>query len=123
MISRQSKKINRMLSKIIAGFQYGLSTTALAISKTTQNCLTEMERAHLIREQLIEITGNSAQVAVILLVAKGYAYKEITNCTGFKNESTIKNTNTAGRRKIITYLLHNPAERKILLSLLSTKSA
>lgn len=53
-------------------------------NQTIQKHLNETQKALLIKESLIQIIGNPKQVAIILLVAKGYYYKEITKYTRFK---------------------------------------
>ena len=70
--------------------------------------------AKLVQEKFLQITGNPEQVAVILLVSKGYAYKEIVQKTNYKSEGACRNAYLKGKKKIIEYINNYPNERKQL---------
>lgn len=74
--------------------------------------------ARLIQEKLQEITDNPEQVSVILLVAKGYRYREIVEKTSYKSEGACRNAYMKGKRRIVDYILKYPEEGRKLRSLL-----
>lgn len=78
----------------------------------------ERQMATLIHQKLQDITENTEQVKVILLVAKGYRYKEIVQKTSYKSEGACRNAYMKGKKRIVTYLIQHPAEGQELKSML-----
>lgn len=78
----------------------------------------ESQVAELIHQKLQDITENPEQVKVILLVAKGYRYKEIVEKTGYQSEGACRNAYLKGKKKIINYLIQYPAEGQELKRML-----
>ncbi|MEM1122229.1 MAG: hypothetical protein AAGJ18_17420 [Bacteroidota bacterium] len=78
----------------------------------------EIQVAKLIQEKLQEITENTEQVKVMLLVAKGYRYKEIVQKTTYQSEGACRNAYLKGKKRIVSYILANPAEGAKLKQLL-----
>lgn len=78
----------------------------------------ESQVASLIHQKLQEITENPEQVKVILLVAKGYRYKEIVEKTGYQSEGACRNAYLKGKKKIVNYLIQHPAEGQELKRML-----
>lgn len=70
----------------------------------------EKQIANLIRSKLLEITENPEQVKVILLIAKGYKYKEILDKTGYQSEGACRNAYMKGKKRIVNYILQYPQE-------------
>lgn len=80
----------------------------------------EAQVANLIKEKLQEITENAEQVKVILLVAKGYRYKEIVDKTTYKSEGACRNAYMKGKKRIINYILQHPEEGVRLKNMLTS---
>lgn len=78
----------------------------------------EKQVANLIKEKLQEITENAEQVKVILLVAKGYRYKEVVEKTSYQSEGACRNAYLKGKKRIVNYLLQHPEEGKELKRML-----
>ena len=78
----------------------------------------ESQVAGLIHQKLQDITENPEQVKVILLVAKGYRYKEIVEKTGYQSEGACRNAYLKGKKKIVNYLIQHPAEGQQLKRML-----
>ncbi|MEM1119136.1 MAG: hypothetical protein AAGJ18_01725 [Bacteroidota bacterium] len=78
----------------------------------------EKQVANLIKERLQEITENTEQVKVILLVAKGYRYKEIVGKTNYQSEGACRNAYLKGKKRIVNYLLQHPKEGQALKEML-----
>ena len=74
--------------------------------------------ALLIRNKLEEITGNAEQVKVLLLLAKGYKYKEILAKTNYQSEVSCRNACLKAKKKMAKYFLAYPAEGKKLRALI-----
>ena len=74
--------------------------------------------ADLIQEKLLQITENPQQVSVILLVSKGYKYKEIIQKTGYQSEGACRNAYMKAKKKIINYFLRHPGEGEKLRALI-----
>lgn len=78
----------------------------------------EQQVANLIKQKLQEITENEEQVKVILLVAKGYRYKEVVEKTSYQSEGACRNAYMKGKKRIVKYLLQHPEEGKELKRML-----
>jgi len=78
----------------------------------------ESQVASLIHQKLQDITENPEQVKVMLLVAKGYRYKEIVEKTGYQSEGACRNAYLKGKKKIVNYLIQHPAEGQELKQML-----
>ena len=78
----------------------------------------ENQVAALIYQKLQDITDNAEQVKVILLVAKGYRYKEIVQKTNYQSEGACRNAYMKGKKRIISYLIQHPVEGQELKALL-----
>ncbi|MEM6318269.1 MAG: hypothetical protein AAF960_11410 [Bacteroidota bacterium] len=78
----------------------------------------EVQIAKLIQEKLQAITENAEQVKVMLLVSKGYRYKEIVQKTTYQSEGACRNAYLKGKKRIVSYILANPAEGAELKQLL-----
>lgn len=78
----------------------------------------EQQVANIIKQKLQEITENAEQVKVILLVAKGYRYKEIVEKTSYQSEGACRNAYMKGKKRIVNYLLQHPQEGKELKRML-----
>ncbi len=78
----------------------------------------ENQMAAIIHQKLQDITENAEQVKVILLVAKGYRYKEIVQKTSYKSEGACRNAYMKGKKRIINYLIQHPAEGRELKRML-----
>ena len=63
-----------------------LVATERITARNDQYQFEERQMAALIHQKLQDITENTEQVKVILLVAKGYRYKEIVEKTTYKSE-------------------------------------
>ena len=87
-------------------------------SVTVQHPLEARQTARLIREKLLDITENEEQVKVMLLVAKGYRYKEIIEKTAYQSEGACRNAYTKGKKRVVQYIMDHPAEGKRLRDLL-----
>jgi len=72
------------------------------------------ERAQLIRKKLEQITGNAEQVKVLLLLTKGYSYKEIVQQTTYLSDGACRNACLKGKKKIAAYIVAYPEEGKQL---------
>ena len=78
----------------------------------------ESQMAALIHQKLQDITENAEQVKVILLVAKGYRYKEIVPKTSYQSEGACRNAYLKGKKRIVNYLTQHPQEGKALKAML-----
>lgn len=78
----------------------------------------ENQIAALIHQKLQDITENAEQVKVILLVAKGYRYKEIVQKTNYQSEGACRNAYMKGKKKIVNYLIQHPVEGQELKAML-----
>ena len=78
----------------------------------------ENQMAVLIMQKLQAITENTEQVKVLLLVAKGYKYKEIVERTSYQSEGACRNAYLKGKKRIVNYLVQHPAEGKELKAML-----
>jgi RNA polymerase sigma factor (sigma-70 family) len=81
----------------------------------------EKQIANIIKDKLQEITGNPEQVSVILLIAKGYKYKEIIEKTAYKSEGACRNAYMKGKKRIVNYILQYPEEGKKLKAMILGK--
>lgn len=93
------------------------ATKTLEFTKDTYQ-FEETQIANLLKEKLQEITENNEQVNVILLVAKGYRYKEIVEKTSYLSEGACRNAYMKGKKRIVKYILQNPSEGKKLKALI-----
>lgn len=76
----------------------------------SESIIEKTERAQLIKEKLEQITGNAEQVKVLLLLAKGYSYKEIVPKTSYLSDGACRNASSKAKQKIIAYILRHPEE-------------
>jgi len=95
-----------------------LATTQKVEATTDKYQFEESQMAELILQKLQDITENAEQVKVILLVAKGYKYKEIVTKTSYKSEGACRNAYLKGKKRIVNYLIQHPAEGKELKAML-----
>ena len=75
--------------------------------------------ANLIKDKLIEITQNPEQVKVILLISKGYRYKEVLEHTSYQSEGACRNAFLKGKKRIVQYILEHPEEGQRLKAMLT----
>jgi DNA-directed RNA polymerase specialized sigma24 family protein len=80
--------------------------------------LDSKESALIIKKKLIEWVGNEEQVKVLLLLTKGYSYKEILDLTNYKSETACRNAVVKGKKKIIDHLKQNPNDAQMIKELL-----
>lgn len=95
-----------------------LTVTQRIESSTDKYQFEESQMAELILQKLQDITENAEQVKVILLVAKGYKYKEIVAKTSYQSEGACRNAYMKGKKRIVNYLIQHPAEGKELKAML-----
>ncbi|MFK7982175.1 MAG: hypothetical protein AB8G86_19500 [Saprospiraceae bacterium] len=95
-----------------------LTATQRVEASTDKYEFEESQMAELILQKLQDITENAEQVKVILLVAKGYKYKEIVVKTSYQSEGACRNAYLKGKKRIVNYLVQHPAEGKELKAML-----
>lgn len=95
-----------------------LAATQRVEASTDKYQFEESQMAELILQKLQDITENAEQVKVILLVAKGYKYKEIVAKTSYQSEGACRNAYLKGKKRIVNYLVQHPAEGKELKAML-----
>lgn len=95
-----------------------LAATHRVEASTDKYQFEESQMAELILQKLQDITENAEQVKVILLVAKGYKYKEIVTKTSYQSEGACRNAYMKGKKRIVNYLVQHPAEGKELKAML-----
>jgi len=95
-----------------------LTATQRVVISTDKYQFEESQMAELILQKLQDITENAEQVKVILLVAKGYKYKEIVAKTSYQSEGACRNAYMKGKKRIVNYLVQHPAEGKELKAML-----
>ena len=74
---------------------------------------------HLIKQKLIDITENAEQVKVVLLVAKGYHYKEVVEKTSYLSEGACRNAFLKAKKRIVQYIHEHPEEGRQLRAMLT----
>jgi len=95
-----------------------LAATERVEASTDNYQFEESQMAELILQKLQAITQNAEQVKVLLLVAKGYKYKEIVEKTSYQSDGACRNAYLKGKKRIVNYLIQHPSEGKELKAML-----